>query len=338
MSKRFLSHLAHVEMITPKLDQSVRFFKEIMGLYETARERDSVYLRCWGEHYRYSVVLTAGKEPALGHASWRAAGPAELAEAVSRIEASGIQGEWLEQSLGHGRAYRFRGPGGHAHEIFWEVERFVAPPELQSTYPERPQRYFARGISPRQIDHVTLCTRDVVKTCNWYQDILGFRSMAYSVLDHDPSVAVFGLVTSNEKSHDLGFGIDMSKVPGRFHHLAFFVDSQSEHLRSAEMLLEAGMPIEYGPGRHGMGEQSYVYFREPGGLRLEINTSGYRNYVPDWKPVYWRLSQGSNTMYRNIGMPDSMTEAFPHATEPVVPDADLPPAFAGHENPWKKYG
>jgi catechol 2,3-dioxygenase len=157
-------------------------------------------------------------------------------------------------------------------------------------------------------------------------------------MDDNPEMIVFGLITTNEKSHDLGFGIDFSTIPGRFHHLAFFVDSQAEHLRSAEILLEAGMKIEYGPGRHGMGEQSYIYFREPGGLRLEINTSGYRNYVPDWKPIAWLHSQGSNTMYRNISMPEAMMDAFPPAPEPAAADLELPPVLAGTKNPWAKHG
>ena len=50
------------------------------------------------------------------------------------------------------------------------------------------------------------------------------------------------------------------------------------------MLLNADVPIEFGPGRHGMGEQEYLYVREPGGLRIELNTGGYRNYEPDWEP------------------------------------------------------
>jgi len=101
---------------------------------------------------------------------------------------------------------------------------------------------------------------------------------------------------------------------------------------------EAGVAIEYGPGKHGIGEQSYLYFREPGGLRMELNTGGYRNYVPDWEPVHWPVSKGSNTMYRNHGMPDSMMEAFPPGPGRSVPDADLVPALAEGENPWKIHG
>jgi len=46
--------------------------------------------------------------------------------------------------------------------------------------------------------------------------------------------------------------------------------------------MESGVHIEFGPGRHGMGEQTYLYFREPGGNRIEVNSGGYRIYQPDW--------------------------------------------------------
>src|SRR3712207_8160881 len=52
-------------------------------------------------------------------------------------------------------------------------------------------------------------------------------------------------------------------------------------------------------------------------VRVEINTGGYRLYVPDWETKKWRPEQGSNTFYRNVDMPDSMMEAFPPAQEPV---------------------
>ena len=334
MATRLLSHLAHVELYTPKLDESVKFFKEVLGLTESGREGDSVFLRCWGDYYVYSLILTASDKPALAHAAWRTHGPAELTEAVTRIEASGVKGNWIEKSPHHGRAYSFKGPGGHPIEIFWDVERYVAPDELKSTYPERPQKATNHGIAPRQLDHLTVATQDVVKMGNWFCDTLGFRFMATTSIERDPSRIVFGVTTTNEKSHDLGIGIDFSPIPGRVHHLAFWVESHDELLTSADLLIENGIQIEFGPGRHGIGEQGYLYFREPGGLRIEVNTGGYRNYVPDWKPVHWVPTAGSNTMYRNVDMPHSMMEAFPPAKQGAAPDADL--ELGEDANPWAK--
>lgn len=339
MSKRLLSHLAHVELLTTKLEDSVKFFKDVMGLFETARQRNSVYLRCWGDHYHSTLILTEADKPALGHAAWRTLGPEELTEAVTRVESTGTRGEWIEKSLGHGRAYRFKGPGGHTIELLWEVERFKAAAGDRSTYPDRPQKLSANGCAPRQLDHVTVATANVRQVGNWFRDVLGFRFMAMTYFGDDPNAIVFGVVTTNEKSHDLGLGIDMSGIPGRIHHLAFWVDTQEDLLRTADYLVESGTRLEYGPGKHGIGEQSYLYFREPGGLRIEVNTGGYRNYIPDWEPINWHVSEGSNTMYRNIGMPDSMMEAFPPAAGPAMPDADLaPPVGAGAANPWAKHG
>ena len=40
-----LAHLAHWEMLTPKPEESLKFFVDVMGMTETARKGDSVYLR-----------------------------------------------------------------------------------------------------------------------------------------------------------------------------------------------------------------------------------------------------------------------------------------------------
>ena len=328
MSRRLISQLAHVELLTPRPEDTLRFMCEVMGLYESERVGQSVYLRGWGDFFHHSLVLTEADQPGLGHIGWRAEGPEELQAAVKRLETSGLEGDWHEGLTGHGPAYRFRGPGGHRHEVFWEVDRWSAPPELASPFPNRPQRFEPRGVAARQLDHVTVATADVMGDVGWYRDTLGFRFMEWTVPDEHQDLAVFAMLTTNEKSHDLGLLVDMSGVPGRIHHLAFWVDTRDDLHRAADTLLNAGAAIEFGPGRHGMGEQEYLYFREPGGIRLELNTGGYRNYQPDWEPVRWTPSQGSQTFYRNLAMPDSMLEAFP----PAAPARD--PVTPAEANPW----
>ena len=311
MAQRLLSQLAHVELITPKPDESLKFLTDIMGLEETTRKGNSVYLRGWGCHLHHEVVLTQGKEPALGHIGWRAAGPEELGVAVARLEQAGLGEGWHDDTPGHGPAYRFRNPGGHRQEIFWETQLYVPPAELKPHYPNRPQRNRQRGLAARTLDHVTIASANLMENLHWYRDTLGFRFMEWTVLDDQPDVAVFGMLTTCERGHDLGIVADFSAIPGRFHHLAFWLDQIEDVLRAAEFLLESGARVEYGPGKHGMGEQTYLYFREPGGLRLELNSGGYRNYLPDWEAVKWTPSQGSNDFYRINPSPPSMRQCFP---------------------------
>ena len=328
MSERLIAHLAHVELLTPDPEGSLRFFREVIGLEESGRAGQSVFLRGWGEWSRHSLELTEAPRSGIGHVGWRTASPAALDTAVRRLDAATVGRGWLEESPGHGRAYRFEGPGGHTAEVFWEIERYEAPPELRSPFPNRPQRYAPRGIAPRQIDHVTVMTPDPFAAAEWYRDVLGFTFTEWTVLDHDEDVTVFAMVTSNEKSHDYGLLLEQGGTPGRLHHLAWWVDSTDQLLRAAEILLNADVPIEFGPGRHGMGEQDYLYFREPSGNRIEVNTGGYRLYEPDWKPVKWTPAMGSNTLYKNVPLVESMLEATP-------PDAaDESPEL----NPWAAPG
>ncbi len=325
MPNRLIAHLAHVEVLSPKPEESLRFYRDVLGLEESGREGSSVYLRGWGEWDHHSLKLTESDQPGLAHIGWRMLSPEHLETAVANIEAAGAGIGWHDDSVGHGPAYRYHGPGGQVHELIWEVERYVAPPALHSSYPNRPQAFQPRGISPRQIDHVTVLTANPMGDAEWYRDTVGYRFMEYTVLD-DAEVPIFAMVTNCEKSHDLGLLADHSGVPGRLHHVAYWVDSRDELLRAADILIGHGTQIEFGPGRHGMGEQDYLYAREPGGVRIEVNTGGYRNYVPDWETLRWTPSQGSNVFYRNIPMPDSMLEG--------TPPVDHAPAEGAEANPW----
>ena len=87
---------------------------------------------------------------------------------------------------GIGRAYRFTGPAGHQHEIFWDVERAHAPPARRSTYPERPQRAPSRG-APRQLDHVTVAAQRRPRASRTgTRDMLGSGSWPRTTCDEAP--------------------------------------------------------------------------------------------------------------------------------------------------------
>jgi catechol 2,3-dioxygenase len=307
-----LSHLGHVEIATPDITASTRFYVEQFGLRVIHEADGRVYLRCWGDYYTYSLVLVEGPEPALVRMAWRTASPEALDEAAARIEAAGITGEWTTGTPGIGRAYEFTGPYGHPMRLFYDVEKFAAEPEFRSVYPDRPERRSAHAGAPRFLDHVTVATSDVRGFCAWYSETLGYRTMAFTDLEEAP-ITVFGVLTTNEKSHDLGVVLDTSRRAGRINHVAFWVDTYQELLICADVLMERGTEMEYGPSIHGIGEQNYLYFREPSSMRVELNSGGYRNYVPDWDAHTWKPSEGSNNLYRNGAMPHSMTESFPPA-------------------------
>ena len=103
--------------------------------------------------------------------------------------------------------------------------------------------------------------------------------------------------------------------------MAYFVETREALLRAADVLLNRDVAIEFGPGKHGMGEQDYLYVRDPSGMRVEINAGGYRTYEPDWETVRYEPQQGSNVFYKTLSMPHSMFESFP-AVDFTPPDME----------------
>jgi catechol 2,3-dioxygenase len=329
MVERLIAHLAHVEVISPKPESSAAFFKNVVGLEESGRAGQSVYFRGWGEFFHHSLQLTEGPEPAIAHTAWRTEGPNELETCVKRLEAAGDG--WQKPTVGHGPAYRFRAPGGQLHEVFWESERYVAPPELAPRVPNRPQHYITRGAGARRIDHVTFNTDNPFRDAKWFQETLGFRFMEYAKLDH-ADVVVTAFVSSTPMSHDLGLVLDaidrtgkLSGMKGRANHVAFWVDSREDILRAADVYVDAGLTIEYGPAKHGVGENFFLYVREPGGMRVELFSGGYMLYAPDIFPFEWKVSQGAlNVWNPNHIIPDGyLFDAFPPLKPEVTKTREL---------------
>jgi catechol 2,3-dioxygenase len=317
-TERLISQLAHAELITPKPAESLQFFTDVLGLELTEQAGQSAYLRAWGENFHSSLKLTEGPEPGLGHIGWRAWGPDALEKAAKRLEEKGYGKEWIEGDVGHGKAYRFEGPGGHIEEIFWEVDRYRATGELAPLFPHRAQRFRPRGCAVRHIDHVTMPTVDIFADAAFRRDVLGARFTGWTSPPHDTEVPIFAQCSNNEQCHDLGLVPETSERRGRIHHLAYWLDQRLDVQRAADVLMDYDVELEFGPGQHGMGEITYLYLREPGGVRIELNSGGYRNYEPDLETVKWTPQQGSNDWYRTTGFKPSMLECFPPA------ETDLP--------------
>jgi catechol 2,3-dioxygenase len=313
VSEILLSQLAHVELISPKPEETVRWMVDVLGLEETAREGQSVYLRGWAEWLHSSMIVTEGPQPAVGHIAWRTYGPDDPDTIAARL---GVANEhaigWVDSSVGHGKAFRYHAPAGrHVHEVFWETDLYEAPPDKREpALQNRPQRFPARGAQARYIDHVTIASPDIAGDIAFYRT-LGQRHTAQ--ICPEPGFTVFATMTCNaiRSTHDLGLVPDFSGVAARANHIAYRVDQRLDVERAGDLFMASGTPIEFGPGVHGIDEITYLYVREPGGFRIEVNSGGWENHFPDWEAKIWNPAQGGTTMWRNIAMPDSMMECWP---------------------------
>lgn len=110
-----IAHLAHLELLTPKPDESLRFFVDVMGMTESGTAGDSVYLRGWDDYERYSLKLTGSNTSGIGHMAFRTRNPQALERRAQALAGSGLDIGWSDGDLGHGRTFVWPRPGWPPH-------------------------------------------------------------------------------------------------------------------------------------------------------------------------------------------------------------------------------
>jgi len=284
-----LAHIGHVELLTPKPEESLAFFRDVLGMEEEAHEGQSVFLRGWGDYQRYSLKLTESDRAGLEHTALRAWSPEALERRVAEVEAAGLGLGWIDGDLGHGPAYRCADPDGHVLELYYDTERYSPPEGLRPALKNQPQRYLPRGAAVKRLDHVNLLAADVAAARQFAQQQLGYRLYEQVILDDGTEAGAWLSLTI--AAHELIYVRDAYGVRGRLHHLAFWVDTREEVLRAADVFVDAYVPIEAAPSKHAVAQGFFLYGFEPGGNRIEVTTGGYFVYDPDYEPVVWSESE-----------------------------------------------
>ena len=281
-----LAHLGHLELLTPKAEESLKFFINVFGMTESGREGDSVYLRAYDDYERHSLKLTASKLPGMGHCAFRARSPQALERRVAALKGTEYAVGWTDGDLAHGPAFVCRDPDGHNIELYYETQWYEAPPELRPALKNQAQRFPARGINVRRLDHFNGLAVDIEANRAFFQNYLGFRLTEQIVLDTGVEAAMW--MTCTNKSYDFAYTKDHTGTKGRFHHITYAVNSREEVLLAADIALENGVHIETGPHKHAIQQTFFLYLFEPGGNRVEIANAGARLILaPDWKPIRW---------------------------------------------------
>ena len=308
-----VAHLAHVELLTPRLEESTRFFVEIMGMVESGRNADSVYLRGWDDYEHHSLQLTAASLPGIGHYALRASSPQALQQRVVVLEKTGLGLGWKDESVGHGPAYCFTDPDGHKMEIYYETEWYKPPDNLRPALKNQASRFPDNGIGLRRIDHINLLAKDVCANRIFMQEALGGRMTEQVIFDDGSEKASW--ITFTNKSYDVAISEDWTGARGRLHHITYAVDSREAILRAADICLEHGVFMETGPHKHAIQQTFFLYIYEPGGNRFEIANAGARLILaPDWQTIVW--SEAERKKGQAWGLP-TIPSFHTHGTPPV---------------------
>ncbi|MFT3866644.1 MAG: VOC family protein [Solirubrobacterales bacterium] len=295
-----VAHIGHVELLTPRPRESLEFFRDLLGLEVTSTVGDSVYLRGYGDYQETGFKLTAATAPGLGHVGFRARSQEALEACVAELREGGVEGAWIGGDVGHGPAFGFDDPAGHRFEVYHEIERRRPPAGLPKN------RLGARGngaIGVSRVDHFNLFAADVAANRAFCERFLGCRTLDLVLDDDGREVGAFTTLTN--KPLDVVYTADGSGRDARLHHLAFWVDTREEVLRSADVCVDRGVEIEVAPALHTVGQSFFLYVFEPGGNRIEVTTGAELVLDPDGPPRVWTAAERRAGVGWGTAFPDS---------------------------------
>jgi len=288
--------LSHVEIKVPDLELATAYYTEVLGLVETAREPERVYLKCWDEHQHHSVVLTYAPAYGLAHMGWKVESLDDLDFYAARLEAAGVPVKRLEGAevgVGGGSVIRFQTLSGHQMELIHGMEQVGNLLPLTNP-PPRPLGLV--GIAPPRIDHVFLTVEDVNGMTAFLQDVLDFHLTEQVVGDDGFQIATW--LEVSHSSHDIAL---VTGADGGLHHFAFWVDDWNDIRTASDVLAFHGVRIETNPTRHGATRGHCIYFFDPAGNRNEVFTGGYWS-DPDEPPITWTEGEMGRALFYYDGV------------------------------------
>ena len=269
---------SHVEFGVRDLGRARAFYVDCLGLLETAREADALYLRGVEERNHHSIVLRQAPAPEIRALGFKVASEADLDRAAAWFARHDLpvafpdvphQGRTLRTADGFGMPLEF----------------YVRMDQVQSML----QRYAAhQGARIQRIDHINCFTPDVQASYDFYTGI-GFRLTEYT--ETDEADAKLWAVWLHRKGnvHDLAF---TNGAGPRLHHIGMWTAAATDILHICDVMATSGWlaHMERGPGRHGISNAFFLYIRDPDGHRIELFTSDYLTVDPDLEPIRWSLS------------------------------------------------
>src|SRR5437879_1290374 len=233
-----ITHIRHVGLFTPNLEEHARFYSDIWGLERVSGTADAVFLRGSSpEHFILS--LHQGKAPGLHHIAYAMSSDDAVRRMASLLERAGVR--IVEEP------HYFNEPGGGYGLRFIDPEGRCI--EVSSGVSPHANGWQSKVVEPRSICHIVVNTADIERITTFYTQVLGFRIS-------DWSGQQMAFLRTDSKHHNIAFN---AAPHASVNHIAYLVSGIDELMRGISNLRKYGIESAWGPGRHGPGNNIFCY-------------------------------------------------------------------------------
>ena len=261
-----------IELEMSDVPLAIKFFTEVWNLRKSATSNGAAYLR-GTRHYHHVLVLHSAQESTSVRRIVFDARDRESVEGLhARIKAQTQQctdpGDFANPGGGYG--FDFVDPEGRRLAIVCDVDDHSDASDIKDR--------------PRKIAHVNLNAIDVDRTNAFLIENLGFK-----LIDQSGPLSFLHCDNSDHSSI-----VVCGTAKPTINHIAFELPDLEAVMRGAGRMRDAGYPIEWGPGRHGAGDNVFAYFAGPEEIPLEYTSDVLQvddSYVPHGRE-YWKWPPG----------------------------------------------
>lgn len=245
-----ISALRSVAFNVPDLALAEDFYTRVWGLSVAARETGALYLRATGADH-HVLALHQQEGPAqIRHVTLRARSLQSLQQAATAaLSAGGRVVKPLAElkSPGGGTAVIIADPDGRVFQlVFGDV--------LHTDTSVQPNL-------PIRLAHAVLNSHNVEATRAFMEQVLNF-----SLSDR---TRIMAFMRCNSDHHSIALGDTDNDA---LNHVAFVVADADAVMRGGGRMKDAGFGIEWGPGRHGPGNNVFNYFVGPFDIVIEYTS------------------------------------------------------------------
>ena len=270
-----VSALRSVALTVPDLALAEDFFTRTWHLQVVARADNAIYFRGAGSDHHLLALHHAPGAAQILHITLRARSLNALALASQRTVDAG--GHVLAPTApltepGGGHAVTLADPEGRVFRLVYGDEQLEA---------------MDASDMPLRLAHVVLNSSHVEDTRQFMEAALDF-----SMSDR---TRIMAFMRCNNDHHSVALGDTDNNA---LNHIAFLMPDIDAVMRGGGRMKEAGFPIEWGPGRHGPGDNAFNYFIGPFDVVIEytaeveqIDDSYQTGQPSDWTWPPGRVDQ-----------------------------------------------
>lgn len=264
--------VSHIGLRVPDVAATAEFYGRVLGLVIQERLSGGGLRLGWGCGHHVLDLIEG--EKGLAHYGFEVRDPDGVRGIRRRLLSAGhdvgeLDASFVDHAVAGVEGISVADPDG-------STVHFHSPVQRQG------ESAADTGRRPVKFQHTVLGSLDVGGMVSFFVDVVGFR------ISDQLEDGRFAWLRSDRDHHSLA--VVNNGRSGDIDHYAYDLAGWEDMKIWCDRLTELGVDITWGPGRHGPGNDLFVFFDDPAGNHVELSAE-MEKFYDDWvtyQPRRWK--------------------------------------------------